>query len=135
MAPPPTALSTFPYTTLFRSAFDDARKNRVTAVEAGLIRHRNEELRAGTVGLPGNLGRRDGAASLLLIVALGLEDIEAAGTVSPARRRVFRHRVAALDDAVLDHPEEGGAVVRSGLRGLDEQRHVIRRAIGQQVHD
>ena len=66
---------------------------------------------------------------------LGLQQVEAAGSVPGARSRILRHRIAALDDPVLDHSKERRAVVTAGLGGLDEERHVVRRLVGEQVHD
>ena len=48
-------------------AFDDAREDRVIAVEARLIGDGDEELRAGAVGLAGNLRGRHGAARVLFV--------------------------------------------------------------------
>jgi len=90
---------------------------------------------ASAVRLAGHLNGRDRALGELLVGDLGLELIQPAGTVFVSRARVLRHRVAALDDAVAHHAMEARAVEAALPRGLDEQRHVIRRLVGEQVPD
>ena len=63
---------------------------------------------------------------------LGREQAEAARPVLRGLRRVLRERVAALDDPARDDAVERRAVVAAGLRGLDEERGVLRRDLGQQ---
>ena len=116
-------------------AFDDAAEHIVHAVERGLIRDADEELRTAAVGVVRADDRRHRPARVLLAVALGAQHQQAAGAVRVRFRRIFGERIAALNNRVFDHAVNDRAVVAAFLRRLDEVADVVRRGLRQQIND
>src|SRR5439155_26346757 len=101
-------------------AVDDAAEHIVDAVERGLIGDADEELRTPAVWVVRADHRRHRPARVLLAVALGTQHHQAAAAVRVGLRRIFRERIAALNNRVFDHAVKGRAGIAAVLRRLDE---------------
>ena len=102
-------------------AFGDVAEGGEFAVEGGLGADADEELGAAGVGFAGDADGGDGAAFVFEVGELVGEEVKAAG--APEVAGCFgglEEGVAALDDAVGDDAEEGGAV-EVALAGAGEE--------------
>src|SRR5215470_9829085 len=102
-------------------AFGDLPEGRELAVELGLSRRADEELRSSAVGLARDADRRDRAGQMFDVAEFIGQLVESAAAPLGARRlRVFEQRVAALNDAQTNRAVERRSVVETRPRVLDE---------------
>src|SRR5688572_29049545 len=99
------------------------------AVKIWLIRDADEKLRSTSVRIAATDHGRHGSARIFFRVPLSSQHTESAGAVRLRLRRIFRERIAALDDALSNHSMKDCAVVQTVLRVLDEIPDVVRRRL------
>jgi hypothetical protein len=108
-------------------AFGDAAEGRVLSVESRLGMYTNEELGPVGIRLVGNPDGGNGASLVFQVAEFPLQQLQTTRTpLIPGRLGIFQERIAALNDAVNHHAEEGAAVVVALRRTFDELLHMLR---------
>src|SRR5262249_19137942 len=115
-------------------AFGDLPEGRELAVELGLGRCADEELRPVTAGLARYANGRDRPREVFDVAEFIGQLIERPTAPQSARRlRVFQQRVAALNEAQADRAMERRAIVEAGAGVLDERLDVLRGLVRKEL--
>ena len=112
-------------------AFGDAAEGGEFAIEGGLGKEADEELRAVAIGLVGDADGGDHAALVFEITEFGGEQVKAAGSPEVARGfGVFEQGVAALNDAIGHYAKERAAIVVAVAGKFEELLYVVGGLVG-----
>jgi len=118
-----------------RHAAGDLSEDRVLAVELQLVGDADEELAAGAVGVAGDQDGSQCAPLAGAVVELGLELAQAPCSVAIPGGWIAGQRIAGLDDAVRDDPEERQSVKKTLVGQFQKMGHVLGRVIREEADD